>query len=111
MSHQDIREVSPLVFTILSDKKADTYVFFLKSLMCNIDYGIIMTDFELAAMGAFKQVFDQFVLMNCFFHLCQSVQKRIQKPFKLRYCTDKGFARVSRLVVFLAFVSFSLLTA
>ena len=42
--------------------------------------------------------------MNCFFHLCQSVQKRIQKSFKVRYRTDKGFARASRLVVFLALV-------
>ena len=31
-------------------------------------------------------------------------QKRIQKKFKSRYETDKGFARACRLVVFLAFV-------
>ena len=43
-------------------------------------------------------------LTRCFFHLCQSVQRRIQKSFKVRYRTDKSFALASRLVVFLAFV-------
>ena len=42
--------------------------------------------------------------MNCFFHLCQSVQKRISKSFRKLYRTDKAFARASRLVAFLAFV-------
>ena len=41
---------------------------------------------------------------NCFFHLCQAVQKNIQKKFKKIYFADKLFARASRLVVFLAFV-------
>ena len=43
-------------------------------------------------------------LMNCFFHLCQSVQRCIQKSFKVKCRTDKSFALASRLVVFLAFV-------
>ena len=55
-------------------------------------------------MNAFIQVFEQFSLMNCFFHLCQSVQLRIQKSFKVKYRSDKSFALASRLVVFLAFV-------
>ena len=97
----------PLLFALLADKKQDTYVFMLsvlKGLLCDIEYGIIMLDFERASMNAFTQVFDQFSLMNCFFHLCQSVQRRIQKSFKVKYRTDKSFALASRLVVFLAFV-------
>ena len=43
-------------------------------------------------------------LMKCFFHLCQSFQKRISKSFRKLYRTDKAFARTSRLVAFLAFV-------
>ena len=63
-----------------------------------------MLDFEKASINSFTQVFDQFSLMNCFFHLRQSVQRRIQKSFKVKYRTDKDFALASRLVVFLAFV-------
>ena len=58
-------------------------------------------------MNAFTAVFQQFSLMNCFFHLCQSVQKLINKSFKVRYRTDKAFARASRLVAFSAFVPLS----
>ena len=42
--------------------------------------------------------------LNLGFHLCQSVQRRIQKSFKVKYRTDKDFALASRLVIFLAFV-------
>ena len=90
-----------------SSTSLTAYVFMLsvlKGLLCDIEYGIIMLDFERASMNAFTQVFDQFSLMNCFFHLCQSVQRRIQKSFKVKYRTDKSFALASRLDVFLAFV-------
>ena len=66
----------PLVFALLADKTQDTYVFMLnvlKTLLSDIECGIVMLDFERASMNAFTQVFDQFSLMNCFFHLCQSV--------------------------------------
>ena len=63
-----------------------------------------MIDFEKAVMNAFKDVFPEFEVKNCFFHLCQSVQRKIQENFKKRYFMDKSFARSSRLVAFLAFV-------
>ena len=43
-------------------------------------------------------------ISNCYFHLCQAVQKNISKKFKVLYYSDKKFARAARLVVFLAFV-------
>jgi hypothetical protein len=55
-----------------------------------------LIDFEKAAMNAFSKVFEQFNLMNCFFHLCQSVQKRIFR--------NRASRLVSRLVAFEAFV-------
>ena len=55
-------------------------------------------------MNAFTQVFDQFSLTNCFFRLSLSVQRCIQKSFKVKYRTDKDFALGSPLLVFLAFV-------
>ena len=38
-----------------------------------------MLDFEKASMNAFTLVFDQFPLVNCFFLLCQNVQRLIKK--------------------------------
>ena len=99
----------PLIYALLSDKKEKTYTFLLtviKDALGNLlaSVGIVMIDFEKAAMNAFRNVFESFTLINCFFHLCQSVQKNIFKKFKILYYKDKDFARASRLVVFLAFV-------
>ena len=63
-----------------------------------------MIDFEKAVMNAFRDVLPDWVVRNCFFHLCQSVQKKIQQDFKRAYFSDKYFARASRLVAFLSFV-------
>ena len=55
-------------------------------------------------MNAFEHSFPGWDVSNCYFHLCQAVQKNIQKKFKVLYFSDKKFARAARLVVFLAFV-------
>ncbi len=77
----------PLVFALLSTKTQKTYEFFLNIIKSVIDVtdGIIMIDFELAAIKAFGTVFEQFSVLNCFFHLWQSVQKQISKHFKVIY--------------------------
>ena len=101
--------LNPTDDTLTQGTKTEaTYTFLLNIIMRAIcvENGIIMLDFELAAINAFRKVFEQFNVLNCFFHLCQSVQKRIFKKFKVQYKIDKAFARASRLVVFLAFVPF-----
>jgi len=96
----------PLVFALLCNKDLSTYVFMLEKIQeqLQLTTGSVMLDFEKSAMNAFGKVLPQFAVRNCFFHLCQSVQKRISLHFKVRYAKDKDFARASRLVVFLAFV-------
>ena len=69
-----------------------------------MDTGTILVDFEKAVMNAFLKSLPGWDVSNCYFHLCQAVQKNIQKQFKKFYFSDKLFARASRLVVFLAFV-------
>ena len=96
----------PLVFALLCNKDESTYTFLLQQVNQHIQIaaGSVMLDFEKATMNAFSTVMPQMQIRNCFFHLCQSVQKRIFKKFKVQYKVDKVFARASRLVVFLAFV-------
>ena len=55
-------------------------------------------------MNSFRDILPGWKVTNCYFHLCQSVQKNISKKFKVRYFKDKIFARAARLVAFLAFV-------
>ena len=97
----------PLIYALLEDKKQTTYTFLLtllKHYLPELSVGTVMVDFELAVMKAFGTVFPEFSVRNCFFHLCQSVQKYIFKKFKILYYSNKDFARASRLVVFLSFV-------
>jgi len=99
----------PLVFALLSNKDESTYTFLLQQIKqalpeLQTSAGSVMLDFEKATMKAFNTVMPSFRVRNCFFHLCQSVQKKISLRCKVKYNTDKLFARASRLVVFLAFV-------
>ena len=73
---------------------------------CPVDTGTIMIDFEKAVMNAIQNSLPGWEVSNCYFHLCQAVQKNISKKFKVLYYSDKIFARAARLViVFLAFVT------
>ena len=63
-----------------------------------IHTGTILIDFEKAVMNAFSNSLPGWEVSNCFFHLCQAVQKNIQKKFKKIYFADKLFARASVIV-------------
>ena len=69
-----------------------------------METGTIMIDFEKAVMNAIQNSLPGWEISNCYFHLCQAVQKNISKKFKVLYYSDKKFAIAARLVVFLAFV-------
>ena len=100
----------PLIYILAGDKKGDTYSHILNVMKyyfdqhCPVDTGTVMIDFEKAVMNAFRDSLPGWKVGNCFFHLCQSVQKNIQRKFKVKYFVDKIFARAARLPVFLAFV-------
>ena len=103
----------PLIYVLAGDKKGDTYSYVLNIMKyffdqhCPVDTGSVMIDFERAVMNAFRDSLPGWKVSNCFFHLCQSVQKNINKKFKVQYFSDKIFARAARLPVFLAFVPIS----
>ena len=75
----------PLVYILSGDKKGDTYEFVLNVIKhyfdqhCPVDTGTIFVDFEKAVMNAFSNSLPGWEVSNCLFHLCQSVQKNIQK--------------------------------
>jgi len=57
----------------------------------------ILTDFETAAMSAFRQCYPQAHVRGCYFHLCQSVMRKVQEVgLKAQYEVDselRGFVR------------------
>ncbi|XP_069987683.1 uncharacterized protein [Penaeus vannamei] len=65
----------------------------------------IMTDFEKAAMNAFQRNFPSAEVAGCYFHLGQSVWRRIQNlGLAARYREDAAFAIRVRRFLALAFV-------
>lgn len=97
----------PMIYSLLPDKKKDTYVKLANILhdKCGDLKGtIILLDFEIGAVNAFKMVFPQAIIKLCYFHFCQNIYKNVCKKFKKQYLEDPEFAKTSRLLACLPFV-------
>ena len=71
----------PLVYCLLTNKKYETYkrVFEVIKNHCSENPESIMTDFEMAAINAVKDVFVGVHHFGCYFHLGQALWRRVQK--------------------------------
>src|SRR5262249_6761109 len=87
--------VIPSIFALLPNKTQATYTRLLaelKNLRPNFNPASIMTDFELAAINSFAAEFPQTIRRGCFFHLAQSVWRKIQAAgLQTRYENDPDF--------------------
>src|SRR6218665_346605 len=64
------------------------------------------TDFEIAAIKAFKAVFPRGVVTGCHFHLGQSVMRKVNKlGLKMTYRFDPWFSLLERSGQFMRFLS------
>ena len=84
----------PLVYALLSDKTEKSYVFFLTILRdafgVQISHGLVMIDFELAAVNAFQKVFEQFMLQLCFSTSAKAYRNAFIRSLKLFITLIKG---------------------
>ena len=98
----------PFVYFLLPNKTKETYrrMFnILRDLVPNADPDIILLDFELAARNAFKDIFPRTEVDGCFFHLCQSVHRKlVSLGLKNLYETDVEFNTLVKSLPCLAFV-------
>ena len=81
----DKGKVISCVYAFLTNRTKEIYVEMLKTLLRHsIEQGSLMhpqavvTDFEIGAMHAAKQIFPNIKLQGCFFHLCKSTWRKIQ---------------------------------
>uniref|UniRef100_A0A6B0ULB9 MULE transposase domain-containing protein n=1 Tax=Ixodes ricinus TaxID=34613 RepID=A0A6B0ULB9_IXORI len=76
----------------------------LRAHINHLNVKVIYTDFELAAMNSFQNQFPGVRLQACFFHLAQSVYRKVQENHDLRqrYDTDKDFSVLVSLRTFVA---------
>jgi len=101
----------PCVYALLPGKNEEIYNKMLYEVLQLIPPGLscnpvtIMTDFEKAAMNAFQRNFPSAEVAGCYFHLGQSVWRRIQNlGLAARYREDAAFAIRVRRFLALAFV-------
>lgn len=100
--------VIPVVYALLTDKSRSIYQRLLQQLKImqpGLQPNNLMLDFELAAIQAFENEFPNLEKTGCFFHLSQSVWRKVQNEgLKVQYQGDHEFARWVRMIPALAFV-------
>jgi hypothetical protein len=70
------------VYCLLKDKSRQTYDRLLVTLLQLVPQSnpqTIVTDFEISAMNAFQQAFPRAEVSGCYFHLCQSVLRKVNE--------------------------------
>lgn len=104
--------ILPLVYALMSRKSEGCYRRLFQDL---IDFGdeydihlrpqFILTDFEQAAINAASREFQNVQNKGCFFHLSQSIYRRIQESgLSVHYGTDENFSLLIRHIPALAFL-------
>lgn len=100
--------VVPTVYILMSNRTERTYLTAfnqLKVLEPRLNPLSIMTDFELAAINAFKIVFPAVNQRGCFFHFKQYIFRRVQAlGLAEQYMNDGTFAHQIKMLGSLAFV-------
>lgn len=64
----------------------------------------VMSDFEMAAISAFKKEFPETEVKGCFFHFCKALYRKIQEKHQTRYANDVNFMQSCKMVMALAYV-------
>lgn len=73
--------------------------------LINLSAKFLSTDFELASINAFQEVFPGVVVNGCHFHLCQAVIRKVaDMGHKRTYRDDEQFAIHVRMLMALAFL-------
>lgn len=98
----------PVVYCLLNSRKEAVYTHVLntlKSLRTDIKPTSISTDFEKAEINSFKKVFPEIQSRCCFFHLQQSIHRKVcELGLKQLYETDPDFRLEVNLIPSLAFI-------
>ena len=96
------------LYCLLPNKTGETYKKMVNALNNLIPSGRptkILVEFEKASMTAFQEGFPDAVVTGCYFHLCQSIIRKVNElGFKLAYETDMTFREYIRCLPALAFV-------
>ncbi|CAG7723693.1 unnamed protein product [Allacma fusca] len=99
----------PLIYILLPNKEYLTYRKMLEALKAKIPAWqprSVTTDFEAAALRAFREVFPGTIQRGCYFHFGQCIWRKIQSLGSIcsKYTSDADFVLNMRLLGALAFI-------
>lgn len=96
------------VYCLLPNKTAETYarvIHELQRLIPRASPNKVLVDFERAAMNTFAAAYPNAVVTGCYFHLCQSVVRKVNEVgLKVVYENDNAVREYIRCLPALAFV-------
>lgn len=96
------------LYCLVTDKTAATYGRVLERLRDIVPFAkpkTVLVDFERAAMNAFRTAYPDARITGCYFHLCQSVIRKVNEVgLKTAYETDNEVRGYVRCLPALAFV-------
>ena len=104
--------IVPLIYSLMSSKSEELYRILFQEIIEKADNNgieltpsVIITDFEQAAINAAKTEFENVRMQGCFFHLGQSIFRKIQSTgLAIRYNNDENFSLKLRKLSALAFL-------
>lgn len=101
--------VFPCLYALLAGKNRRTYEEMwrlIKMYAPNLNPRICILDFELTAKSAIISAFPHIEVRGCFFHLCQSIWRKIQDlGLRVTYTDDEDTRLYCRMLGSLAFLS------
>jgi hypothetical protein len=96
------------LYCLLTNKTAETYGRILQQLRILVPAAAprtVLVDFERAAMNSFSEAYPNCTVTGCYFHLCQSVQRKVGEiGLKVQYENNDEVRGVIRCLAALAFV-------
>lgn len=103
-----LEQTIPVAFALLPSKSRTTYnrlLQALETLRPGLAPTTLMTDFESAAISAFREAYQGLKVTGCHFHLAQNVWRHIQDSgLSLDYIHDENFAKLMRMLPGLAYL-------
>jgi hypothetical protein len=96
--------IFPLVYALMSSKSKECYEKLFQDLLefsedneIDLQPQIVLTDFEVAAISAIQNEFQNVQCKGCHFHLAQSVYRKVQSTHLTnQYSTDENFSLLIR---------------
>ncbi|XP_065321616.1 uncharacterized protein LOC135929050 [Gordionus sp. m RMFG-2023] len=103
------KTIIPAIYVLMASRRQQDYLNIfnqIKNFQIFLNPKVIIIDFELAALSAFKQSFPMTAMRGCLFHMSQCIWRTVQKNPRIcnAYKSETNFAMYIKMLMSLAYV-------